>query len=258
MHPESVSDHSTYMVAGVLIVAGYTNITDGVKTAITSARALLASPYTPKVYAMTARTGLALFAATQGDRSEARELYSALESQRHTVLPIAGVSADRLLGLLAQTSGERDKAIIHFEDALSFCGKYGYRPELAWTCHDYAGLILNGQPLGDRTKAMELLVEANGITVELGMILLQQRVITLLEQAGSLPVKPPQYPGGLTQREVEVLVLVAAGRTDREIAEELVISLRTVTTHVSNILSKTGSVNRTEAAGYASRQGIGA
>ena len=50
--------------------------------------------------------------------------------------------------------------------------------------------------------------------------------------------------------------MVAAGRTDREIAGELVISVRTVTTHVGNILNKTGAANRAEAASYATRHGL--
>ena len=51
--------------------------------------------------------------------------------------------------------------------------------------------------------------------------------------------------------------LVAAGRTNREIVEELIISIRTVTTHVGNILKKTGAANRAEAAVYAVRHGLG-
>lgn len=54
----------------------------------------------------------------------------------------------------------------------------------------------------------------------------------------------------LTPREVEVLRLVAEGKTDRQIADELVISVRTVGNHVKNILAKTGSTNRTAAAIY--------
>jgi DNA-binding CsgD family transcriptional regulator len=62
--------------------------------------------------------------------------------------------------------------------------------------------------------------------------------------------------GGLSQREVEVLRLVAAGKTNQEIADALVISLNTVFRHVSNILTKTGLTNRTEAAAYAHRLGL--
>ena len=57
----------------------------------------------------------------------------------------------------------------------------------------------------------------------------------------------------LNQREVEVLRLLAAGKSNREIADALCISLNTVATHVRNILTKTGTANRTEAAAYALR-----
>jgi class 3 adenylate cyclase/DNA-binding CsgD family transcriptional regulator len=64
------------------------------------------------------------------------------------------------------------------------------------------------------------------------------------------------YPDGLTKREVEVLRLIAGGRSNREIADELVISHNTVIRHVSNIFAKTGVANRAEAAAYASRHGL--
>ncbi len=60
-------------------------------------------------------------------------------------------------------------------------------------------------------------------------------------------------PGRAGRQEVEVLRLVAAGRSKREIGEDLFISLNTVARHVSNIFSKTGSANRAEAATYALR-----
>ena len=69
------------------------------------------------------------------------------------------------------------------------------------------------------------------------------------------PVHAPR-PAGLTPREVEVLQLVAAGLTDRQIGEQLHIALRTVNTHVTNILNKTGCDNRTAAAAFAVRHGI--
>ena len=65
---------------------------------------------------------------------------------------------------------------------------------------------------------------------------------------------PPS--GGLSQRELEVLRLIAAGRTNRQIAEELVISLYTVARHVSNIFDKTGVSNRAEAVTFAHNQGV--
>jgi DNA-binding CsgD family transcriptional regulator len=66
----------------------------------------------------------------------------------------------------------------------------------------------------------------------------------------------PGYPDGLSEREVDVLKLVAAGKSNTQIADELVISVNTVQHHVTNILSKTGLANRTQAAAYAHGVGI--
>ena len=63
-------------------------------------------------------------------------------------------------------------------------------------------------------------------------------------------------PDGLTPREIEVLRLIAIGRSNQEIASQLVISFNTVTNHVKNILGKTGCANRTEAAAYAIPRGL--
>ena len=60
----------------------------------------------------------------------------------------------------------------------------------------------------------------------------------------------------LSPRELDVLRLIAAGRSNPQIAEQLVISVNTVQRHVSNILDKTGAANRTEAAGYARDKGL--
>jgi NarL family two-component system response regulator LiaR len=61
---------------------------------------------------------------------------------------------------------------------------------------------------------------------------------------------------GLSHREIEVLRLLAAGKSNQQIADELVISLNTVNRHVSNIYAKTGAANRAEAASYATRRGL--
>jgi DNA-binding NarL/FixJ family response regulator len=69
------------------------------------------------------------------------------------------------------------------------------------------------------------------------------------------PVAPP-IPGGLTARELEVLGLLAAGRSNKAIAEALVVSPSTVHQHVINIYQKLGVHSRTEAAGYAFQYGL--
>jgi NarL family two-component system response regulator LiaR len=72
----------------------------------------------------------------------------------------------------------------------------------------------------------------------------------------SHPSESPPTPDPLTQREVEVLRLVAQGLENREIAERLVITEATVRTHLSNITSKLHVASRTQAALYALREGI--
>ena len=70
------------------------------------------------------------------------------------------------------------------------------------------------------------------------------------------PPKLPPTKDPLTEREVEILQLVAKGLTNDEIAEKLVVSERTVRTHVSNILAKLQLANRTQAALYALKEGL--
>ena len=60
----------------------------------------------------------------------------------------------------------------------------------------------------------------------------------------------------LTARELEVLGLLAAGRSNQRIAEELVVTLDTVKKHVSHVLDKLGAVNRTEAVARARQLGL--
>ena len=89
--------------------------------------------------------------------------------------------AARLLGLLSQTMGSLDQAAAHFDDALAFCRKAGYRPELAWTCCDYADMLRERDAEGDRAKAMALLEESLSISSELGMRPLMERVLSRRE-----------------------------------------------------------------------------
>lgn len=70
------------------------------------------------------------------------------------------------------------------------------------------------------------------------------------------PTTLPPVDEPLTDREVEVLIFVARGLSNQDIADRLVISERTVRTHVSNILSKLHLANRTQAALYALKEGL--
>jgi DNA-binding NarL/FixJ family response regulator len=80
---------------------------------------------------------------------------------------------------------------------------------------------------------------------------------TLLRAAQQAPGRPATLPDGLTEREAEVLALIAAGLSNAEIAERLFVADATVKTHVNRIFAKTGSRDRTQAAIYAQRHGLG-
>ena len=81
-----------------------------------------------------------------------------------------------------------------------------------------------------------------------------------IDEAQNLPLKPdatPQaidLPGGLTRRELEVVALIERGLSNREIADELVVSTRTVEKHVANILSKLGLASRAQIVRWAMEQ----
>jgi NarL family two-component system response regulator LiaR len=77
----------------------------------------------------------------------------------------------------------------------------------------------------------------------------------VLQELSRPPQRPPT-PDPLTEREVEVLRLVAQGRSNQDIARMLVVSEATVRTHVSSILSKLHLASRTQAALYALREGL--
>jgi DNA-binding NarL/FixJ family response regulator len=85
----------------------------------------------------------------------------------------------------------------------------------------------------------------------------QQRLLSAAARAPAMPVTPAASPGDgdLTPREAEVLRLIAAGASNREIARALFVSEATVKTHVNRIFAKTGSRDRAQAMRYAYSHG---
>ena len=107
--------------------------------------------------------------------------------------------------------------------------------------------------LGDGDSAEMEFDAARWVFEELGASPELARLDSLALPLGSAPV-----PGGLTPREVQVLGLIAAGKTNREIALALVISEHTVARHVQNMLAKLAFPSRTRLAAYAIEQGFAA
>jgi DNA-binding CsgD family transcriptional regulator len=145
--------------------------------------------------------------------------------------------------------------------------------EVAWCRYRQAEAILAAG--GSRADATAALAEAATTALRLGATPLAD-VVTRLAAIARLDLVPASVPGGgptaigavlgaavpadpygLTARERDVLALLAAGRSNRAIAEALFISESTARVHVSNVLGKLGASNRVEAATIAVRLGIG-
>ena len=163
-------------------------------------------------------------------------------------------SAARLLGMLATTIERWDVAASHFERALAMDAASGGRPWLAFSRYEYAVMLLARNGDGDRSRAGELLSAALETSRSLGMRGLEARCVDL--QRRSVHTERDDYPAGLTAREVQVLQLIAAGKSNQEIANALFRSANTVANHVRNILGKLNVANRTEAATFAVRHGL--
>ena len=125
---------------------------------------------------------------------------------------------------------------------------------------------------GDRALAAELLRRSHATASGLGAEPLRGELERLArlgrvdlrpQDPAGAPAAPPSEPTdaagsalGLTARELEVLTLVAEGRSNRQVAEALFISAKTASVHVSNILAKLGVASRVEAAAVAHRHGL--
>ena len=178
MRRTSLGPLSEHAVVAALIPmrARITGVTDQFPVAEAAGKAVLASEASSLLAAWLARIGQALMAVQKGDKAAAAKLYSSLESRRGTMLEVL-VSADRLLGLLSLGRGRPEEAIAHFEDALEFCRRAGYRADYAWTCWDYAEVLLGRDAAEDHERAMSLLDEALSVARELGMRPLLARVL---------------------------------------------------------------------------------
>jgi DNA-binding CsgD family transcriptional regulator len=115
---------------------------------------------------------------------------------------------------------------------------------------------------GERAEAAAVLREAHATATRLGAEPLSHEIERLarqarIELAAALPDSAaPRDDSGLTDREREVIRLVAAGRSNQQIADTLFITRKTASVHVSNILGKLGVANRVEAAAVAHRLGL--
>ncbi|GAA2166906.1 hypothetical protein GCM10009845_27200 [Pedococcus bigeumensis] len=163
-------------------------------------------------------------------------------------------SADRYLGQLDSLLGD-PSADRYFERALEMDRRMGAATHqvetlTAWSWHRArAGGPTRGQVC---PTAASLAEEARAMARRIG----HRRVLTELDAEPAPRVQREPLPNGLTEREVDVLRLVAEGLSNREIGERLFISANTSANHVRSILLKTASLNRTKAAIFAVEHGL--
>jgi DNA-binding CsgD family transcriptional regulator len=205
-----------------------------------------------RFYPVPALRWATTFLASHGAEADARACAQALaELAAGTVNPDALAALAHALGETALLDGDADRAAVQFLQAASILADLELPLELA------RSLLRAGTALAaaeERDAAVERLAEAYRIARRLGARPLTVSASTALAQLGERidrrlgrRAAADLENGGLTRRELEIVRLVAVGRTNREIAQQLFLSPRTVDMHVHNILVKLGCRSRAEA-----------
>ena len=171
----------------------------------------------------------------EGDSQEAEAHY------RHALLLRPDYAeAHNNLAILLQSDGALAEAEEHYNETLRL------RPNDPQAHYNYALLLKGAGRVDDSERHFKLAHElapaewlgSSGVN------------------SGNRGIPIPNESSILTDRELEVVRLIAVGKSNRDIADDLFISLSTVAHHVTNILNKTDTSNRTEAAAFASRHGL--
>ncbi|HEX3723159.1 MAG TPA: LuxR C-terminal-related transcriptional regulator, partial [Nitrolancea sp.] len=188
-----------------------------------------------------------------GDHERAASYYASL-------LPFAGqfhdVLINRLLAEIEIQQGNLERARAHLASAETVARHETLLSELARTLEAQARLALRE---GDRDvpAIRRLLQESADLFARLGNQAEEQRVREPQRGIKRTRLDGPSLPAGLSPREAQVLRLVATGMSNRQIAEALFLSEKTVINHLTSIFNKTGVDNRTAAATFAIRNGLG-
>ncbi|MET0864521.1 MAG: AAA family ATPase [Nakamurella sp.] len=189
-----------------------------------------------------------------GDRAAAARLrplaaeFAGLNLIGGEFLAVLG-SADRQLGMLDSLLGQ-PSAAAHFEAALDMDRRMGAPLHIATTLARHVEHLQRSGSSASEVAAQR--GAALAMCDRYGLV----RVRRILADAQPPTGQRDQQVYGLTVRETEVLGLLSAGHSNRQIAEELFISENTAANHVRSILMKTGAANRTQAALFASQHGL--
>ena len=205
--------------------------------------------------------GWAAYHRAAGDSGQARACASqALALASDPRQPLALLAAHRLLGEIDTSDGRHADATAHLDTALTLAQACGVPYGRALCVLALAEL---GVAEARREDAARLLTEARAIFTRLGAAPALARADALAPRLAAsssarIPASstPTASPGRLSRRETEVLRLLAAGRTNRQIAQVLCLSLHTVQRHVANAYLKIGAHNRAEATAHALRHDL--
>jgi ATP/maltotriose-dependent transcriptional regulator MalT len=169
--------------------------------------------------------------------------------------PLVLLAAERLLGELALDRREHARAERHLQAALALADACRTPYERALSLTALARLALDR---GDRRGAGPCIEEARAILTALDArpaLAQLEAQVARWDEPRSAPAEPAT-PAGLTEREIEVLRLIAQGSSNREISDELNLSIRTVERHTANIYTKIDAHSRTDATAFAVRRGL--
>jgi diguanylate cyclase (GGDEF)-like protein len=129
--------------------------------------------------------GRGLLAVLDGDRQAALAVFNDMDDEIGNRPLWVEISGHRVVALTAATAGLFDRTQKIFERSINQFRKGKYKPELAWSCHDYAQVLLERDDTGDRERAVALRDEGIGIAVELDMKSLIGRFTVLSNRLGS-------------------------------------------------------------------------
>jgi ATP/maltotriose-dependent transcriptional regulator MalT len=189
-------------------------------------------------------------AAAAGRLDAAARAAAELEAVAGSVgTPAATAVAAFAAGEVAEAAGDLERARGRLEDAVDLFGEVEAPYERAQARLALARVLLE---LGPKTHAHAEAQRAREAFAELGA----GHALAGADRLAGRPWTQADAAGPLTRREREVLAFVAAGRSNREIASELVVSQHTVHRHVANILRKLGEPTRAAAAARAARDGL--
>lgn len=240
------------MMANIARISGdVSSIPEGIRTAN---RALTAERINTLGF-YTARSALGHLSLLSGDLDTAGRQYSEIarllddESIGQT-LYCQHEQYGEFLGLYMRAVGNLDGAVTHLSHTKE--ATVNNLPRHAWALYELAKTLDRRSCDGDRAEAARLRGRALEIAEDRSMSPLQSLLRGELRTAAA----EPPVPGNLTPREIDVIRLIAAGKTDQEIGDSLYISSKTASNHVANILRKLHRGNRTEAARFASENGL--